>query len=437
MTTKRPSAGRKKPDMGPVRKKSSAGKKAPRRGQVRPTKRRGRRVRIGLILIPLLLVMCVLIGVYAVRRIVSSNATTARVQESTMGNIYTGTLVIARNETLRESESNTTIDFIAAEGSHLRRNDPICRVYSSGYNQTEINRLNSYREQIQNFHENQVFSKYVDAELDSENKEIAELAVQVRTLVRGRGVGSLTNLEKSISSLLSARRSYLKQQYPDDQNLSEMYKVENDQMKKIESWTTTYTAAEDCMVSFYTDGYEKFINANTFGTLTPQDIHQVIRGVLPEQSAVSRGNKPIYRTVLEDEWFALFLCQDRDWNPVVGEQYQVQLEGFEGYTVSGRVDSFTRIGADLLLRMRVTQSVAPVLNIRTCKAAVGDFLAGFYVPIKALYGMENMIGVVVVEEGVQTFVEVTVVSYPDSETAFVRPKLQGSPLKEGKTVRLF
>ena len=35
-----------------------------------------------------------------------------------------------------------------------------------------------------------------------------------------------------------------------------LYKVENDQLKKIESWTTTYTASEDCLVSFYTDGYE-------------------------------------------------------------------------------------------------------------------------------------------------------------------------------------
>ena len=87
--------------------------------------------------------------------------------------------------------------------------------------------------------------------------------------------------------------------------------------------------------------------------------------------------------------------------------------------------------------MRVRSSVEPVLNIRTCGATVGDFVSGVYVPINALYTMNNMIGVVVLDGGVQTFVEVTVISYSDDNTAFVRPTLSGSPLEAGKTVMLF
>ena len=163
----------------------------------------------------------------------------------------------------------------------------------------------------------------------------------------------------------------------------------------------------------------------------------VIRGAMPEQSTVSRGSDPIFRTVIEDEWFALFLCQDRDWNPVVGETYQMQLTGFDDYVIPAQVVSFTRIGSDLLLRMHVSQSVEPVLNIRTCGASVGDFVTGYSVPINALYTMDNMIGVVVADGGAQTFVGVTVISYPDADTAFVRPTLDGSPLTDGKTILLF
>ena len=90
-----------------------------------------------------------------------------------------------------------------------------------------------------------------------------------------------------------------------------------------------------------------------------------------------------------------------------------------------------------LLRMRVDQSVEPVLNIRTCGATVGDFITGFSVPINALYTMNNMIGVVVAEGGAQTFVEVTVISYPDADTAFVRPVLANSPLIDGQNILLF
>jgi len=260
----------------------------------------------------------------------------------------------------------------------------------------------------------------------------------VRTLVQGRGVGSLTNLEDQLQSALNVRKNYLRQKYPDDQNLSELYKVENDQLKKIESWTTTYTALEDCIVSFYTDGYEKMVNAKTYSTLTPADVRSVVRGITPQQeSAAARGSEPIFRTVQEDEWYALFLCTDRDWNPVVGEAYQMQLTGFDNYVLPAQVESFTRIGGDLLLRMRIRSSVEPVLNIRTCGATVGDFVSGVHVPISALYTLDNMIGVVVLEGGVQTFVPVTVISYPDEKSAFVRPTLTGSPLEGGKTVMLF
>lgn len=204
-------------------------------------------------------------------------------------------------------------------------------------------------------------------------------------------------MEKQLTSALTVRKHYLKQKYPDDQTLSGLYKVENDQLKKIESWTTTYTASEDCIVSFYTDGYENTVNSSTFGTLTPSDVRAVIRRVAPEQSTVSRGSDPIFRTVSEEEWYALFLCQDREWNPVVGEIYQMQLTGFDNYVIPAEVVSFTRIGNDLLLRMHISQSVEPVLNIRTCGASVGDFVTGFSVPINALYTMDDAIGVVVAD----------------------------------------
>lgn len=377
-------------------------------------------------------------GAWYLWRANTAGSTTAIVQGDSLGNYYSGTLVIARNETLYETENKTRIDFLAQESSHVSRQSVICKVYSSGYNQTEINRLQTYREEIQNYHVNQVMSTYVDAVLDSENEEISSLALQVRTLVQGRGVGSLSNLETQLTSALDSRKSYLRQKYPDDQTLSELYKVESDQLKKIESWTTTYTAKEDCLVSFYTDGYENTVNASTYQAMSPSDVRSVIRGAAPEQSTVSRGSDPLFRSVIEDEWYALFLCTDRDWNPVVGEAYQMKLEGFDNYVVSAKVESFSRIGSDLLLRMSVRdQSVEPVLNIRTCGATVGDFVSGVRVPMNALYAHDNRMGVIVLESGVQVFVEVTVISYSDDGTAFVRPTLEGSPLQAGKTVLLF
>jgi len=411
------------------------------------SKKKKRRQKRNSALLKLLVVIVLLVaagvGAFYLKDVLVEPPTTAIVEGSTLGNYYDGKLVIARNEKLVTTENKTRIDFIAEEGSKVNRASVICKVYSSGYNQTEIGRLQSYREEIQAYHTNQVLKTYVDAALDNENKTIDALAQQVRTLVHGRGVGSLISIEKQLESALNSRKSYLRQKYPDDQELSQLYKVENDQLKKIESWTTTFTADEDCLVSFYTDGYEQVVNSSTYANLSPADVKNVIRGIAPDIGTVEKGNEPIYRAVIEDEWYALFLCSNPDWNPVVGERYQMQLTGFEHYVVEGEIMSFSRIGSDLLLRMRIAGSVVPVLNIRTCDATVGDFVSGVRVPVDALYNYKDpttgreAIGVVVLDGGIQTFVEVIVISYPDEDTAFVRPTLNGSPLEAGKTVMLF
>ena len=192
-------------------------------------KKKRKKKKSGSLILRLLIVLIVLVGLgvglIQLRGYVSSSATTAIARGAVLGSDYTGTVVIARNETLYETENKTRVDFIASEGSKVNRSSVICKVYSSGYNQTEINRLQTYREEIQNYHVNQVLSTYVDAALDRDNEEISSLTQQIRTLVQGRGVGSLTNLEEQLTSALNVRKNYLRQKYPDDQNLSELYKV--------------------------------------------------------------------------------------------------------------------------------------------------------------------------------------------------------------------
>ena len=203
------------------------------------SKKKKRKQKNGSAILVVLFSVVILIGVvyaaWQIKDLLIEPATTAIVEGSTLGNYYDGKLVIARNEELVTTENKTRIDFVAEEGSKVNRSSVICKVYSSGYNQTEINRLQTYREEIQAYHSSQVLNTYVDAALDSENATIDALAQQVRTLVHGRGVGSLSSIQKQLESALSSRKNYLRQKYPDDQELAQLYKVENDQLKKIES----------------------------------------------------------------------------------------------------------------------------------------------------------------------------------------------------------
>ena len=129
------------------------------------------------------------------------------------------------------------------------------------------------------------------------------------------------------------------------------------------------------------------------------------------------------------------LIRDSNWTPVEGQSYSLKLEHFKDTEVNATVQSFTRTGNELLVRMLVQSSVQPVLYIRTCQAELGDSMSTLTVPQKAIYTQDNMPGVVVVDGQYQTFIPVNIVEKRDG-MVYIRAIQQGV-LFEGQTVRLF
>ena len=81
----------------------------------------------------------------------------------------------------------------------------------------------------------------------------------------------------------------------------------------------------------------------------------------PEKTTAQKGKTAIYRLVMDNEWYVLFLSKDTDWNPVNGQIYQLQLERFEDTAVYAEVVNFTRSGGELLVRLKISGYVQPVL----------------------------------------------------------------------------
>ena len=306
-------------------------------------------------------------------------------------------------------------------------------MYSSGYTQLEIDRLNRVRLDLQASHRDRLSrSRAVDTQLEPIQDTIEALTLDVRTVVQRAGRGSLINLEKQLKDALRSRQEYLSRYFRDDTALISYYEDERSQLRKIESWTTTFIAQEDCLVSFYTDGYETTVNAQTFMSLKPDEIQNVLAGRLLPQDIVVRGRRPIYRTVIPDIWYVLLLCVDRDWNPGDGQEYKLQMEGFQEYLVDARVISSTRVGNEILVRLEVQSDVRAVLNTRTARMVVGEFVDGFSIPIEAVIEQGGLNGVVLADASNGTFVPVTVISQ-DQRKAYIRPVYPGS-LAEGQRV---
>ena len=142
-----------------------------------------------------------------------------------------------------------------------------------------------------------------------------------------------------------------------------------------------------------------------------------------------------HKLVEDREGNVLFLSKDTEWNPVKGQIYQLQLERFENTAVYAEVVNFTRSGGELLVRLKISGYVQPVLYMRTCGAVLGESLSTLCVPQRAIYTQDGMTGVVVVDGSTQSFIPVNVIHTANGNAYF--QAIQQSLLFEGMTVLLF
>ena len=358
-----------------------------------------------------------------------------KITAGTIGSRYKGDCLLIRDETPFDAEGLTSIEYIAEEGRAISRGSVICNVYSSGFSTREMSTLQEYRDQIKDYQLKLLRSEVAtDARMEKLESDVMNLTREIRDVVGGMR-GNLNNEESLLVSAIDARQRYLKQKYSEDQRMTRLYDDEQSQMQRISSWTKQYAAMMDGIVSFYSDGYEYGLTINNYDQFTPAQVRSMINGEKPEQSAVQKGRTTIYRMIRDGLWRVVMLVRDTNWNPVEGATYELKLESFKDTTVQARVQSFTRSGGEMVVRLAVEAPVQPILYIRTCAGELGDSISTLTVPERALYTQDNMVGVVVVDGQYQTFIPVNVLDRRDGQV-FISAIQQGV-LAEGQTVRLF
>ena len=362
----------------------------------------------------------------------------ARYGQITSGSLsatHRGDCLIVRNEVPFDAEGVTSIVYDAEEGAAVVRSDKICKVYSSGYSSTQMDTLMSYREKIRDYQKNKIESETTrDDKLDNVNAKVVAYAKEVRSLIGG-AQGSLTNQEELLRQAVADRQLYLKSKYASDQRYARLYDDEISQSQRIDSWTKQYTATKAGVVSFYSDGYEYALTGETYTAFEPREVRAMFNGDTPEKTTAQKGKTTIYRMVEDGEWYVLFLSRDTEWNPVNGQLYALQLERFENTHVTAEVVSFTRSGGELLVRLKISGSVKPVLYMRTCEALLGESLSTLCVPERAIHTQDGMTGVVIVDNQTESFIPVDVLHYADGNAYF--QAIQQGLLFEGMTVLLF
>ncbi|GHU83465.1 hypothetical protein FACS1894196_3410 [Clostridia bacterium] len=362
-----------------------------------------------------------------VRRTAIIEADTSRVQ-------YAADAVIARSEVLTDVEGLSKINYYADEGAMVYRGNRIAAVYTTGYSKTNENKLLDIRAKIKNYLKSLLASAYADQALERLDQQISAYTHELELLVHGEARGNLLSLERQLRTKLAERQTYLKTKYASDPNLLTFYDTENGLVKKIENSMNVYLADTDCLVSFYTDGYESTLDVGNLNSITAAQVRGILAREAPALSVAQRGRTAVFRQVRPTGWYLLLISHDPSWNPVEGQTYKVRLAGYE-MAFDAVVVNAPRSGNDLLVRMTVEGDVRPVLNLRTARAEVGEmYVSGLRVPLTALYQQGGQTGVVLTDNG-GIFVPVQVLSR-DNTYAVVQA-IAAEALREGQKIKLF
>ena len=340
--------------------------------------------------------------------------------------------VIVRDETVAASESTAHIEYVAAEGTLVNAGDTVAYVYSAGYSESLLQKLEETRSKIQDYHKTVILNNIKDDNLSRYDTIVNMMAAQFKLLVNHDSYGSLLTAARQLETAMVNRQEYLRQNKREDVKLSKLYDEETTRLNNIQSWRKVENASQRGVISFYTDGYESVLSAENIASLSAADINTVLAG--ERLTTPSAKETAVYRIVNQDCWYVALVTDAKTWNPVVGQPYTLQMEGFEDLSFTAFVTSVQKESGSILAVFQINDPIGPLIYQRTGRAKLTATISGLSVSSKALSEENGQIGVWLIDVGGETFIPVEVLS-SDGSNALIQPLVDGA-LGIGQAVRI-
>lgn len=340
--------------------------------------------------------------------------------------------VIIRDETVSTSESTAHIEYVATEGTLVNAGDIVAYVYSAGYSESLLQKLEETRTKIQDYHKTEILNNIKDSDLERYDTIVDMMALEFKNLVNHDTLGSLLTAARQLETAMVNRQEYLRQNKREDVKLTKLYDEETTRLNNIQSWRKVENAAASGVISFYMDGYETALSAQTLPTITASDIRTVLNGGSLD-SGIGAKETAVYRLVNQDSWYVALVTDAKTWNPVVGQPYTLQLEGFEDLSFNAFVTSVQKESGTVLAVFQINNPIGPLIYQRTGRARLTATISGLSVPSRAIFEQNGQTGVWLMDVGGETFVPVEVLS-SDGKNALIQPMTDGA-LGFGQLVR--
>ena len=127
--------------------------------------------------------------------------------------------VIIRDESVFSSGTIARVEYVAMENTLLNAGDTIAYLYSTGYSESELERLEDIRANIQAYHKT-ILNNIVDNDLNRLDRIVDMRALELKSLVTHQTTGNLLSLVRQLESAMVDRQDYMRANQREDLNLN-------------------------------------------------------------------------------------------------------------------------------------------------------------------------------------------------------------------------
>jgi len=243
-------------------------------------------------------------------------------------------------------------------------------------------------------------------------------------------------LERGLSELLSQKQNFLKNNVKADDQLSRLYSQEQQLKESLASWREDVVADSSGMVSFNLDGHEKVLNPTNMDKLTKGDIQSAKSSTSKITYSSDGTTRPLYRLVNNYTWYCVILAEDSIKEMKKDEKFLMTFEGYLDRPHEGKIIG-TRKPEDggILYFVEIQEDIGPLISVRNAVTTMRKEYTGIKVDKRALFTVDNVLGIKVVKEGATEFMPVTIV-FEDETHAIIEAAEDGTVLSGGTKVVL-
>lgn len=324
--------------------------------------------------------------------------------------------LIVRDEQIFRVDSYGKIEYFAADGEMVEKDELLAVLYKKDYDEDLIDDLYKIKQKIANYQKKNIVQDILDSDYDKLETDINEAVKNIQLLVCDNSLESLEYQEKQLRNLLIRRQEFLNKKITPDQYLQKLYEEEAKLSQQIDEWKIDIVAPDTGIVSFQLDGLEEILNIGSLDYMTIEEFLAISNNLsIQDMQTEEEIEWPLFKLINPSKWYLVCHIPTTDIFYEKNDVLNIKLLGSHEEVLEGIVYKIDRGNDSSLIILELTEGIDSIVHTRRLPVEIGKTTEGLLVPSSSIIKNNGKTGVEFVYRREICFVEVKIKAMNDEK----------------------